>query len=382
MIFWGTFFPLISELFTGKKASLAAPWFDRYTTPLAILLVLFTGIGPLFAWRRVSLGAARSGCWSGRRWRRCVAAAALLAFTDAGSRPLALVMFTLAAFALAALVQEFARGAAAYRSLAGGLLRARAPGPVRSQPPPLRRLRGPRGHRRAADRHRRLVELPDQPRPAPAPRPVGERRPLPDHLRQADRRDQPRRAAPHLRVGPHGDQGRQAIRDPRPVPQLLRVGRDPGGGRAGAELLRGPGDERGGAEDHASNDLWTAMQPDLTSLNPIINGADRRLEKLAKGVSPTNVQAGQALGYLQGLAVRTIEKRYLRIPRPPISGSTSTRWSAGSGSAARSRRSVGWSRSGRPPRPGDGASPTSTPPGWPASWAAPEPRAVLACYSA
>jgi cytochrome c-type biogenesis protein CcmF len=36
-IFWGTFFPLISELFTGEKASLAAPWFDHYTTPLAIL---------------------------------------------------------------------------------------------------------------------------------------------------------------------------------------------------------------------------------------------------------------------------------------------------------------------------------------------------------
>ena len=45
IIFWGTFFPLISELFTGEKASLAAPWFDRYTTPLAILLVLFTGSG-------------------------------------------------------------------------------------------------------------------------------------------------------------------------------------------------------------------------------------------------------------------------------------------------------------------------------------------------
>ena len=32
VIFWGTFFPLIAELFTGEKASLAAPWFDRYTT--------------------------------------------------------------------------------------------------------------------------------------------------------------------------------------------------------------------------------------------------------------------------------------------------------------------------------------------------------------
>ena len=58
-IFWGTFFPLISELFTGEKASLAAPWFDRYTTPLAILLVLFTGIGPLLAWRRVSWASAK-----------------------------------------------------------------------------------------------------------------------------------------------------------------------------------------------------------------------------------------------------------------------------------------------------------------------------------
>jgi cytochrome c-type biogenesis protein CcmF len=63
-------------------------------------------------------------------------------------------------------------------------------------------------------------------------------------------------------------------------------------------------------------DLWTAMQPDLTSFDPIINGADRRLQKIARGVSPRNVRAGQALGYLQGLAVRSIEKRYL-IHTPP-----------------------------------------------------------------
>src|SRR6185436_1364333 len=59
VIAWGTFFPLISELFTGSKSSLAAPWFDKYTTPLAILLVLFTGIGPLLAWRRVSWATAK-----------------------------------------------------------------------------------------------------------------------------------------------------------------------------------------------------------------------------------------------------------------------------------------------------------------------------------
>src|SRR6476620_589609 len=109
VIFWGTFFPLISELFTGNKASLAAPWFDRYTTPLAILLVLFTGIGPLLAWRRVSWDSAR------RVFMVPVAVGVgvglLLAIaTDAGSHPWALLLFTFAAFALAALVQEFAKG--------------------------------------------------------------------------------------------------------------------------------------------------------------------------------------------------------------------------------------------------------------------------------
>ena len=127
MIFWGTFFPLISELFTGQKASLAAPWFNRYTTPLAILLVLFTGIGPLFAWRRVSLGAAK----------RLLARPALVAARGRGggcsrsptrgSRPLALVHVRARRLRAGRAGRRSSRAApAAYRSLAGGLLRARA----------------------------------------------------------------------------------------------------------------------------------------------------------------------------------------------------------------------------------------------------------------
>jgi len=121
VIFWGTFFPLISELFTGSKASLAAPWFDRYTTPLAIGLVLFTGIGPLLAWRRVTWASAR------RVFRiplvvTAVAAAALALFTDALQEPWAFALFTIAAFALAGLAQEFWNGARARQRLAGGSL--------------------------------------------------------------------------------------------------------------------------------------------------------------------------------------------------------------------------------------------------------------------
>jgi cytochrome c-type biogenesis protein CcmF len=119
VIFWGTFFPLISELFTGEKASLAAPWFDRYTTPLAILLVLFTGIGPLLAWRRVSWASAR------RVFRAplivaAVVTVALALLTDAAHKPWALGLFAFASFALVGLAQEFWNGAAARRKLSGG----------------------------------------------------------------------------------------------------------------------------------------------------------------------------------------------------------------------------------------------------------------------
>ncbi len=119
VIFWGTFFPLISELFTGEKASLAAPWFDRYTTPLAILLVLFTGIGPLLAWRRVSWASAKR-IFIAPVAIAAVATVALLIFSDALHKPWALALFAFAAFALAGLGQEFWKGAAARRRLSGG----------------------------------------------------------------------------------------------------------------------------------------------------------------------------------------------------------------------------------------------------------------------
>ena len=118
-IFWGTFFPLISELFTGEKSSLAAPWFDRYTTPLAIVLVLFTGLGPLLAWRRVSWASARRIFLVPSLFAIAVAIALLL-FSDAPDRPWAFALFVFAAFSLAGITQEFWRGAAARRKLSGG----------------------------------------------------------------------------------------------------------------------------------------------------------------------------------------------------------------------------------------------------------------------
>ncbi len=118
VIFWGTFFPLISEALTGEKHSLGPPWFDDYTTPLALVLVLLAGIGPVLAWRRVT--------WAGVRRVSLVPLAAtagalvlLVTLTNASESPPSLVMFCLAAFVLAVVGQEFWRGAAARRVMTG-----------------------------------------------------------------------------------------------------------------------------------------------------------------------------------------------------------------------------------------------------------------------
>ena len=59
VIWWGTFFPLISEALTGRRHSFGPPMFDRLTVPLALVLVLLSGIGPLIAWRRATAANLR-----------------------------------------------------------------------------------------------------------------------------------------------------------------------------------------------------------------------------------------------------------------------------------------------------------------------------------
>lgn len=51
-VFWGTVFPLISELITGTKITVGPPYFKRVTGPLFFTLVLLMGVAPLFAWRK------------------------------------------------------------------------------------------------------------------------------------------------------------------------------------------------------------------------------------------------------------------------------------------------------------------------------------------
>src|SRR3954452_5428399 len=117
VVFWGTFFPLISEAVTGQKAAVGPPWFDRYIVPLALVLVLLTGIGPVIAWRRATWANARRAF--GKPVAAGVVTLVVLVALGITSSPPSLVMFAFAAFAIGVAVQELWRGVGARRAMTG-----------------------------------------------------------------------------------------------------------------------------------------------------------------------------------------------------------------------------------------------------------------------
>jgi cytochrome c-type biogenesis protein CcmF len=62
-VFWGTVFPLISELVTGTKITVGPPYFQRVTGPLFFALVLLMGVAPLFAWRKQAARTLGRAIW-------------------------------------------------------------------------------------------------------------------------------------------------------------------------------------------------------------------------------------------------------------------------------------------------------------------------------
>lgn len=52
--FWGTNYPIISELFTGEKITVGPPFYNKVTGPLFAVLLLLMGVAPLTMWYRSS----------------------------------------------------------------------------------------------------------------------------------------------------------------------------------------------------------------------------------------------------------------------------------------------------------------------------------------
>ena len=118
VVFWGTFFPLISEAVTGSKAAVGPPWFDRYVVPLVLILVLLSGIGPVIAWRRTTV-ARLWGTVRGPVIFSAVVAALLLVGTNAAQDTESLILFVVATFAIAVAVHELWRGMRARQLMTG-----------------------------------------------------------------------------------------------------------------------------------------------------------------------------------------------------------------------------------------------------------------------
>jgi len=120
VVFWGTYFPLISKAINGQQASVGPPWFDRYTVPLALILVALTGIGPIIPWRRAS--------WAGLRRHLAapagvaVVVAIVVGYAGAAASPSALAAVSLCSFAVAITVGEVWRGVRVRMAVAGELL--------------------------------------------------------------------------------------------------------------------------------------------------------------------------------------------------------------------------------------------------------------------
>jgi cytochrome c-type biogenesis protein CcmF len=52
IVFLGTLYPLFVEAVSGEKLSVGAPYFNLVAGPLALILAMLVGIGPLLSWRR------------------------------------------------------------------------------------------------------------------------------------------------------------------------------------------------------------------------------------------------------------------------------------------------------------------------------------------
>lgn len=114
--FFGTTFPMFSELLTGNKISVAAPWFNKVNGPIFVVLLILMGAGPLLGWRRSTQETLRKNF----QWPLLATLIApLLLFLFGLRDALPLVGFALCTFVLSTIVQEFARGAAARRRITG-----------------------------------------------------------------------------------------------------------------------------------------------------------------------------------------------------------------------------------------------------------------------
>ncbi len=106
-VFWGTMFPVLSQWIRGTMITVGPPFFNNINIPIGLLLLLLTGIGPLFAWRKTSLESLRKAFY----WPLIVSAIICMGLLAGGMRSFyTVVCLTLCSFVLATILEEFYKG--------------------------------------------------------------------------------------------------------------------------------------------------------------------------------------------------------------------------------------------------------------------------------
>jgi len=56
-VLFATMFPTLSEAVQGERLTVAAPFFNKWLTPVGLILLFLTGVGPLLAWRQSTISS-------------------------------------------------------------------------------------------------------------------------------------------------------------------------------------------------------------------------------------------------------------------------------------------------------------------------------------
>src|SRR5262249_40628740 len=114
-ILFATMFPTLSEAITKTRLTVASPFYNKWMTPIGLMLLFLTGVGPLLGWRKSALRNLRNQFL----WPVSAAVIALAALSvPFGLWPTGLC-FALCAFVAGTIVQEFWRGANVRRGPTG-----------------------------------------------------------------------------------------------------------------------------------------------------------------------------------------------------------------------------------------------------------------------
>lgn len=105
--FWGTIFPIISQVVRHQTITVGASFYKQVNGPLFLLLIFAMGVGPLLAWRRASW----ESIWRNFRWPALAAALCALILPLLGeTNILANIGFSVCLFAAATIFYEIGKG--------------------------------------------------------------------------------------------------------------------------------------------------------------------------------------------------------------------------------------------------------------------------------